>query len=525
MKTSLSTRVFVVYAAVVLLYSLSVYFIIQRYYSAFNDILFAHQKLSLVNEELRLLITNLDQLSIQSSEQTNDPKDIVKFYSRLSVEKKIRRAALTISKIKQRYSWSKKIKMITESILARFEKELSQSTLIEEARKNPKITALFTHQLPDTDLNYLRSIAQKLTKTSDLNSIKILYTQLKKGIMWLDKDLHTLLNGTEALDRIVYDELNQQITTTWKIGLLFTGTSVIVSIVMMLLILLWLKPVEHLVGMVRAIAAGNYSIKLGRFGIREFDTLGEAIAALATSLKERDEKINHQQKQMVASERLATVGKMASVMAHEIRNPLNSLSLNLDILQESLGTLANNKEIQEQLRVIEGELNRLAAITESYLKFGRMPEGVLVDTDPQEVMQGLLEFMQEELKEKRIRLVFHRLNQTVKIKADPQRLRQAFMNLVRNAIEAMPEGGELRINFEKLDKKVKIIMEDTGPGIPQEIMDEIFEPFASTKPSGTGLGLAFVHQVVRECKGDIIVENQPKAGARFVMSFPLAKEE
>lgn len=271
-----------------------------------------------------------------------------------------------------------------------------------------------------------------------------------------------------------------------------------------------LRPLRRLADSAKAIAQGQYS---QRVDVRTPDEIG----ALASEFNLMAEAVEEREQRLIHSERLAAAGRVAAQVAHEVRNPLSAISLNAEMLEDELPPHA--AEPRKLLVAIRREVERLDAITEEYLQFARLPSARLEREDLAPILGSLLDFMREELGAQRIE-VCREIEAIPAVAGDEAQLRQAFLNLVRNASEAMPGGGRLTVRTAAANGAVRVTVEDTGPGIALEELPRIFDPFFSTKTGGTGLGLAITHRIVTEHKGRIEVEGRPGEGARFVVSLP-----
>ena len=244
---------------------------------------------------------------------------------------------------------------------------------------------------------------------------------------------------------------------------------------------------------------------------REFNSMGEAIEE-----RERD---------LVRSERLAVVGKMAATITHEVRNPLSSIGLNAELLEDELASVAGDtgQEARSLCRAIQTEVDRLTAITEEYLRFARLPKPKLHPHDVNAIVDNLADFEREQLALRGVELVVELAPALPRVELDDQQMRQSLLNLLRNAADAVAEigGGEVRISTSlgADGAGVQVSVADDGPGMAADMADKIFDPFFSTKQGGTGLGLALTHQIVREHGGTISVDSAPGQGARFTVAL------
>lgn len=229
------------------------------------------------------------------------------------------------------------------------------------------------------------------------------------------------------------------------------------------------------------------------------------------------------ERQVLHGERLATIGKMAAKVAHEIRSPLSSISLNAELLEDELSGYegVNTEEAQSLLRSIIAEIERVTSLTEEYLQFSRLPESQVLNGDLNHLVDGLVEFLRHEVRQKRIALNYEVNGAALHVRFDPVQLRRALLNIVRNAIEAMPKGGRLSITTERVEGKAVIRIRDNGVGIAAEELEHIFDPFFTTKDFGTGLGLAVVQQIIDEHCGQIVCESKRGQGTTFSIFLPL----
>lgn len=252
---------------------------------------------------------------------------------------------------------------------------------------------------------------------------------------------------------------------------------------------------------------------------------GEKIGYMGVEIDISEKK--NLEKQMLQTERWAAIGKMAAKVAHEIRNPLSSMSLNAELLEDEVGSYAevDTVEAMALLKAIIAEIDRVTSLTEEYLQFSRLPESRLVKNDLRQVVKELCEFMHHELRQKKIEFECHVQEQLPEFGFDRVQMRRALINIVRNAIEAMPKGGKLKLWVETQASNAVIHIEDTGSGIPREVLEKIFDPFFTTKDFGTGLGLAVVQQIIDEHGGKISCHSQIGEGTRFSITLPMDETE
>ncbi len=229
------------------------------------------------------------------------------------------------------------------------------------------------------------------------------------------------------------------------------------------------------------------------------------------------------QQQILQSERLAVIGKMAAKVAHEVRNPLSSISLNAELLEDELNSDApiNKKESNALLKSMIREIDRVTSLTDEYLQFSRLPESQPLKACLNDLIEEMLKLLIQELKQKNIKLEHECLAEKLILPLDRSQIRRVLLNIIRNAIESMPKGGTLKIWTEKAEQNATIYITDSGIGIPEDKVKNIFNPFFTTKELGTGLGLAISQQIVSEHFGEIYCESKPGEGTTFRIELPL----
>jgi signal transduction histidine kinase len=222
------------------------------------------------------------------------------------------------------------------------------------------------------------------------------------------------------------------------------------------------------------------------------------------------------EQRLLQSERLATVGRFASQIAHEIRNPLNSISLNVELLEDEFKD--PNSEARGLIRSVLRELDRLNGIVNEYLQFARFPKPNLKPGRVEDVIRSVVESFKPP---DRIHFSVSLAPTTPTVWLDPQLLRQVIDNLTRNAVEAITGTGTIELQTDVIDRFVVIRVHDSGVGIPADVQAQLFEPFFTTKPHGTGLGLATSQQIMFEHNGHLLVESQAGKGTTFSLLLPL----
>jgi PAS domain S-box-containing protein len=246
---------------------------------------------------------------------------------------------------------------------------------------------------------------------------------------------------------------------------------------------------------------------------------GEQMGALVT-LRDLDslESINTQ---LQVSERLAALGKITAGVAHEVKNPLNSMRLWLENLKEALPS-DQDPAAQQAVQVLDKEIDRLDAVVKRFLDFTRPIEVKLESTSLTELLQDVMSVAQPQLQKAGVTVEESLGSGVPEVWADRDLLKQAVLNLILNAVDAMPNGGELRLMLRRRGELAEISVSDTGKGIPPENRQKIFQLFFTTRPGGSGIGLATTFRIVQLHNGSIDFQSEAGRGTTFRIELPLA---
>lgn len=236
-----------------------------------------------------------------------------------------------------------------------------------------------------------------------------------------------------------------------------------------------------------------------------------------TRIKELEERVKK-------AERLKALGEMASHVAHEIRNPLTAIRGFIELIEKQLSPV-KEKDLHSLVPMVLNELDRLANLATDLSSLKKSHLLQLKEIFLNKELEQMLNLYRPLLKEKNIDTEFIPCKEEIKINVDPEKFRQVLTNLLKNAQEAMPNGGKITIKMDTFKREdgafVRISISDTGPGIPKEIVEKIFAPFFTTKPGGTGLGLSIAHEIMRAHGGWIEAQNRESGGAEFHLVLPL----
>jgi len=247
-------------------------------------------------------------------------------------------------------------------------------------------------------------------------------------------------------------------------------------------------------------------------------------ASLYSELADFAKELERSQAQLVQAEKMAAIGRLAASIAHEINNPLQAIHNSLHL---SLHKFLDNDKRLQYLDMAQAEVQRLIEIVQRMLDFYRPSRGGVVPTDVNSVIENVLALAHKRLQHGSVRVHTRLSPDLPSVPVVPDQITQVFLNIVINAIEAMPSGGDLQLEtmLSEDDDWVQIYFHDSGAGLSSEEVTNLFEPFYTTKPDGTGLGLAISYGIVERHGGMIEVSSQPGQGATFVVKLPVCRVE
>jgi two-component system NtrC family sensor kinase len=340
-------------------------------------------------------------------------------------------------------------------------------------------------------------------------------------------------------------------------ALIFSGVAVVLITAALFLIIWWSvrKPINRMVAATRRVAGGDPSVKVPRGAAREISILAgafnEAVESLNSSNRHLEEwvgtleqrvaekavELRDAQFQVVRAEKLSSVGLVAAGIAHELNSPLMAILTYSHLVQRSV---PQDSQAHEDLRMIEQQANRSAAIIRQLLDYSRKQEESPV-TEPcsvGQVIAGAEDLLKVELQNADVHVTVSVPDDLPEVEAQPSQLMQVFVNLMMNALQAMPDGGELTIEADTVARSayvepglpphagtqlVRIAFRDTGVGISDKDLPKVFDPFFTTKPvgQGSGLGLSVSQGMIRGYRGTILVESDGKTGTVFTVLLPV----
>lgn len=284
------------------------------------------------------------------------------------------------------------------------------------------------------------------------------------------------------------------------------------------------RPLEQVVRAAEKVAGGDLDHG-DPLPIERKDEIGK----LARSFNDMIEKLREDRdlsERLRRAEHLAGIGQVARSVAHEIKNPLNFISLSIDHMLDTYRPDDHEKgeRFAYLVRNMKGEIERISRFAESFLEYGRPIELQLRSTDLVAMLDSIYELVQPRATQDQI-IIIREYAGIPDLSVDPELLRTCIYNLVLNAFDAMPHGGELRIHGVEHNNDVAITIADTGSGIDPQHLEKIFEPYFTTKPKGVGLGLALTRKIIEEHGGRIHCETRAEVGCRFIITLPLSAQE
>lgn len=327
-----------------------------------------------------------------------------------------------------------------------------------------------------------------------------------------------------TLKSITIEKLEAQ---SFLINIALLSLAVVIALVFMVAVYQTLNQLSTLNSAAFEIGKGKYDHPISITSKNEIGSLARALKQMAQNLKMREIQLNEQQNLLIQSERLALVGRVAAQITHEIKNPLNSIGLNLELLMEHVRANPSvPKSAFDTLQAIDREVARLNTVAEGYLQRVKPPRPNKKPVDLNAVCRMTLELFQPEFEKKKITGVFDLDDAAARITVDEAHIRQALVNIIKNAVDALEKSPvrEIRITTRKTAIAASIAIRDTGRGIPPSELAKVFQPFYTTKEDGTGLGLSVTEQVIKANGGLLRCESKPGEGTTFTIEFPATSE-
>jgi len=357
----------------------------------------------------------------------------------------------------------------------------------------------------------------------DESKIQESQNQLREHVRRLDAELTALrAELRRATDRSIQQANEFERSSLFTLAAATLG-ALFVAILLLIAVSMTMRRLTELAEAAKRIGEGDYR-PLEKSSNQPNDEIGSLFRefdAMAHSIAERDSELRDQHARLIKTERLATIGRMTSLITHELRNPLSSINLNAEMVYDALlHTEDSDPELKEHLNTIITEVDRLKDITEQYLVYARLPAPRPEEVDLLELIENMVDFHTWEWQDQGVNVSVI-CPEDVFVFVDPGQIRQALLNLVKNAVEASTSESKITISVDASGDFVTIRIDDQSGGLPDIDVDQLFEPFFTTKVSGTGLGLAMTQQIIEEHGGKIGVE-QTDVGTCF--SIQLKKD-
>jgi signal transduction histidine kinase len=281
------------------------------------------------------------------------------------------------------------------------------------------------------------------------------------------------------------------------------------------------KPIEEVVRVAQSVAAGNLNHELNSDRKDEIGKLAQSFNFMVERLREQRDL----EEKLRKAEHLAGIGQFASSIAHEIKNPLNFISLSVDLIREKYKPVdsTTQQNFDSMIVNIKKEIQRVSRFAESFLEFGRPLELNRQMTDMDKLIDEVIDLVTAKAQMDNIE-IRKSCASLPELFVDPEFIKTCLYNIILNAFQAMPVGGTLTVTTKQQDNSFLFIIEDTGIGIPEDRISRVFDPFFTTKTTGLGLGLALTKRVIEEHGGKVEIRSSEGSGTTFSIALPMEKE-
>ena len=290
-----------------------------------------------------------------------------------------------------------------------------------------------------------------------------------------------------------------------------------------------LQPILLIRAGLARLGRGESGVTLGLPHEEDYGDLGESFNVVSARLASTQPHVDGHLSRASVSKRLAALGRVSSGIAHEVKNPLNAMGIHLELLKMQITDLATGRpgateEAREHVRVLAQQMRRLDHVVQGFLTFARPETPTQAPVWMHQLLKDMLPVISAEADKTGVKVAVDCADDLPPVLGDAGQLHQAMLNLGINACQAMPQGGDLRIAVHRIDgQQMEVLIEDTGTGIAPEHVDKIFNLFFTTKPEGTGVGLALVFRTIHLHDGDIEVQSIYGQGTTFRVTLPLAE--
>ncbi len=335
---------------------------------------------------------------------------------------------------------------------------------------------------------------------------------------------HTLMTMIIKRANFLKNKLETEILKYKEMSFLLLWVAIPIGLLLCLFLAEWiLEPIEY----VRKQAINVMSGKIKAIPVEPIANKCVECDGLVRSINKMLDTVESKQQQLIQSEKLAAIGKVTAGIAHEINNPLNNISLTAEVLLEDMENMTCD-ERREMINDILVQAERARDIVHHLLQFSRMKKSALREkVDLAKLVEDTLALLKNELKITRTKVKTKVEKGVAIIFGNPNQLQQVLVNIILNAMQAMGERGSLEISLrvDKKTKKAYLSIKDNGPGIPENVLEHILEPFYTTKKDGTGLGLSVSYGIIKEHKGEIHIDSKKGKGTTVTIELPLIEKE
>lgn len=519
MRLSIATKIFIAFAGVIAVFSAVV-----------SLGLFQSQRLS---DQIHALHRSIVPLSLLLSDAQNDLKsfDVALSERDPNALHRTLQVARQMSIVPQRFA-----RKLERSI------DLASPTLFNALDPDQRLRMKEIHdrlqnlseraQSLDKHTQRLYTLLQERGTLESLGQISATQNELRHDTRELDNAMTRIRNDLRIItDLSMIRAQEHERSNTYALALM-SALALIIALALLGVALLAVTPLQLLADGARAVAQGDYTpIKARRsrlMGEDEITELTHEFNSMANSLQSRDVALKEQHDILLRSERLAAIGRMTSVITHELRNPLSSIGLNAEMLADMLATSStidpdDQREMIDHLEVMGQEIDRLHEITEEYLVYARLPSPKFSTINLADLIEQLSDFHQLEWSQHQIELKLELPPGPIHLEADPNQLRQALLNLLKNAAEASVGDGPhpIELTVSPSEAELTLTLRDHGSGLPQDLRPRVFEPFFTSKEQGTGLGLAMTQQIIEGHTGTIRIQDPSDGqGTIFIITLP-----
>ncbi len=315
-------------------------------------------------------------------------------------------------------------------------------------------------------------------------------------------------------------------SATW-LAAAFVSVTIAIGMGLLWLFLLGVVlPLRSIAAEARAAAGSTTSEAVGTQE-DELQAVGVYLRALMSNVSSGRAVVEQTRRRLISAEKLASVGKLAASVAHELRNPLTAIKMWLFSIQKTIGP---DGELDRKFGTISEEIARMENVIRNFLEFSRPPAMKLQPHDPSVLLDSTMNLIGHHIEGRNIRIIRQDTRALPRVRADADQLKQVFINLLDNAAEVMAEGGEIHLSAAvegDADGRTMVVVRirDTGPGMPEDVRQRVFEPFYTTKEEGTGLGLCIAARIMARHGGRLVLESSTSQGTVFSVRMPTAEVE